>query len=89
MYPYFFKKQDQTENQLGFQRNNYCVNQLLVNAHDIFLSFDDQYEVPGIFRDISKVFNKVWLKKVIHQLKHNGILGNLLRLLTNFLTNKK
>ena len=36
----------------------------------------------GIFLDISKVFNKAWLKGVIHKLKRNGILGIFLRLLT-------
>ena len=41
MYPYFFKKQDQTENQLGFQLSKYCVNQLLVSTREIFFNFDD------------------------------------------------
>ena len=49
MYPHFFKKQDQTENQLGFQLSKYCVNQLLVSTHEIFLNFDDTVQS---YRDI-------------------------------------
>ena len=42
----------------------------------------------GIFLDISKVFNKAWLKGVIHKLKRNGILVIFLRLLTELLRNR-
>ena len=33
--------------------------------------------------------NKVWHEGIIHKLKHNGIYGNFLSLLTDFLRNRK
>ena len=31
-----------------------CVNQLLAITHEIYKSFDEDYEVTGVFLDISK-----------------------------------
>ena len=56
--------------------------QLLAITHEIFSSFDDNYKVNGIFVNISKAFHKVWHDGIIHKIKHNGISGNLLNLLT-------
>ena len=39
--------------------------------------------------DISKAFDKVWHDGLIFKLKRNGISGNLLNLLSNFLSNRK
>ena len=47
------------ENQSGFKPGNSCVNQLLAITHEIFFSFDNNYEVRGIFLDISRAFYKV------------------------------
>ena len=47
------------EKQLGFKPGNSCVNQLLAITHEIFSSFDNNYEVRGIFLDISRAFYKV------------------------------
>ena len=77
------------ENQSGFKPGNSCVNQLLAITHEIFSSFDNNYEVRGIFLDISRAFYKVWHEGIIHKLKRNGISGNLLSLLTDFLRNRK
>ena len=73
------------ENQSGFKP----VNQLLAITHEIFSSFDNNYGVRGIFLDISRAFYKVWHEGIIHELKRNGISGNLLSLLTDFLRNRK
>ena len=43
----------------------------------------------GIFLDISKAFDKVWYWGLIFELKQNGIFGNLLNLLCDFLRNRK
>ena len=36
-----------------------CINRLLSITHEIYLSFDDRFEV-SVFLDISKAFDKVW-----------------------------
>ena len=83
----FYRKQLQYQS--GFKPGNSCVNQLLAITHEIFSSFDNNYEVRGIFLDISRAFYKVQHKGIIHKLKQNGISGNLLSLLTDFLRNRK
>ena len=70
------------------------VNQLLAIAHEIFSSFDDTYEVRGLFLYISRAFDiqdiSRWHESIIHKLKCNGeISGNLLSLLMDFLRNRK
>ena len=45
-------------------------------------------EVRGIFLDISKAFDKVWHQGVTSNLKQNGISGNLLKIIEDFLSNR-
>ena len=49
----------------------------------------EEYELRGAFFDISKAFNKVWHEGLIFKLKQNGISGKLLRLIKDFLRNRK
>ena len=46
-------------------------------------------EVRGVFLDISKAFDKVWHDGIIYKLTQNGISGNLLNLLEDFLKERK
>ena len=46
-------------------------------------------KVRGIFLDLSKAFDRVWYKGLIHKLKNIGIDGNLLSLIESFLQDKK
>ena len=55
----------------------------------IFKSLDNGHEVRFVFLDMSKAFDKVWHKGLIFKLKQNGISGNLLSTLTDFLTLRK
>ena len=61
----------------SFHSCDSCVNQLLAITHEICKSFDDGFEVRGVFQDISKAFDKVWYEGLIFKLKENGISGNL------------
>ena len=42
-----------------------------------------------VFLDISKAFDEVWHKELIFKLKQNGISGELLHILSDFLSNWK
>ena len=58
--------------------------------HEIYQSFDDGFEVRGVFfLDISKAFDKVWKNGLIYELKLNRIAGELLDTLTNLLKERK
>ena len=78
-----------SQHQSGFKPGDSCINQLLLITHEIYQSFDEGFDVRSVFLDISKAFDKVWHDGIIFKLKQNGISGNLLNLLSNFLRNSK
>ena len=65
------------------------MNQLLSITHEIDVSFDEGYEVRGVFLGISKAFDTVWHEGLIFKLEQNGISGKLLRLIKDFLSDRK
>ena len=86
---YFFIENDLIfQNQTGFKLGDSCIKQLLSITNEIYKSFDDEWEVKSIFLDISKAFDKVWHQGVILKLKQNGISGNLLKIIEDFLSNR-
>ena len=78
-----------SHSQSGFKPGDSCINQLLSITHEIYKSFDDGLDVRGVFLDISKAFDKVWHKGLLYKLKQNGISGNLLDTITDFLNCRK
>ena len=88
MFSFFTDNGLISQNQSGFKPGDSCINQLLSITHEIYKSFDDGWEVRGVFLDISKAFDKVWHQGVLSKLKQNGISGNLLKLTEDFLANR-
>ena len=89
MFKFFIEYKLISLNQLGFKLGDCCINQLLATLHEIYKSFDEGFEDRGIFLDISKAFDKVWHEALIFKLQQNGISGNLLNPLCDFLRNRK
>ena len=89
MYPFFIENDLISSSQSGFKQEDYCINLLLSITHDIYQFLDQGYEVRGVFLDISKAFDKVWHKGLIHKLEQNGISGTLLKLFVDFLKSPK
>ena len=89
LFEYFIENDLISQNQSGFKPGDSSINQLISITHEIYQSFDDGLEVRGIFLDISKAFDKVWHEGLIYKLKQNGVKGNLLETLTNFLNDRK
>ena len=58
-------------------------------TQDILNSLYQGLEVRGVFLDISKAFDKVWHEGLIYKLQQNGISGELLNILIDFLSNRK
>ena len=75
-------------NQSGFKPEDSCINQPLAITHKIYNSFDEGLEVRNIFLDIYKAFDKVWHEGLLFKLSQNGISGNLLDLLSSFLSDE-
>ena len=76
-----------SEHQSGFGPNDSCTNQLLSMVHDIHTDFDADptLEVPGVFLDMSKPFDKVWHEGLIYKPRQVGISGESLALINSFL----
>ena len=89
LFAFFIVNELISSNQSGFKPGDSCINQLLSITHEIYKSFNDGYEVRGVFLDISKAFDKVWHNGLIYKLKQNGVSGNLLNLIIGFLDARK
>ena len=51
LFVFFIANELIVSNQSGFKPNYSCINQLLFITHEIYKSFNDGYEVRGIFLD--------------------------------------
>ena len=88
MFNFFIINHLVSTNQTGFKPGGSCINQLLSIIHGIYASLHEGYEILGVFLDISKAFDKVWHEGLMFKLEQNGISGNLLRLIKDFLSNR-
>ena len=89
MYKHISDKNLLSPSQSGFRTGDSCINQLLSITYDIFQCFDEGMETRAIFLGISKAVDKVWHKGLFYKLHQYGFSGNLLALLTDFLSNRK
>ena len=73
-------------NQSGFRPGDSCIHQLIAITCNIFTAFDanPSLEVHDIFLHLSKPFDRVWHKGLIHKLRIIGIDGKLLSLIESF-----
>ena len=83
MFKFFIQNNLITPNQSGFKTDDSCINQLISITHEI----DDGYDVQVYFL-ISKAFDKVQDQGLHYKLRQNGISGELLNTLTDFLDNR-
>ena len=84
VYPYLINNNLISSHQSRFKGDDSCINQLLSITHKIYKSFDEGFEVRGVFLDISKAFDRVWHDGFIFKLQENDISGKLLLPLKNF-----
>ena len=89
MYDFLTKNDLLSPNQSGFRSGDSCINQLVSINHEILNGFDKGFEVRGIFLDISKAFDKVWQDGLIFKLRQNGVSGDIINILQDFLRNRK
>ena len=89
MLNFFLENDLISPKQSGFRPGDSCINQLLSISHETLSAFDIGLEVRGLFLDVSKAFDKVWHAGLIYKLSQNGICGDLIKIPTNFLTNRK
>ena len=78
-----------TRHQSGFIPGDSTVYHLLNLYHDLCSSLDQGKTVQAIFFDISKAFDRVWHRGLIHKLDAIGIRGDLLAWFGDYLNNRK
>ncbi|MCH2389802.1 MAG: hypothetical protein MK234_03870 [Nitrospinales bacterium] len=88
MYTFFNDNNLITEHQSGFRPGDSTINQLTSISHEIYSAFEQYDETRAIFLDISKAFDKTWHDGLIFKLKKFGVSGNLINLLTNYLSDR-
>ena len=89
LFEYFIENDLVSPNQSGFKPGGSCTKQLISITHEIYQCLDDGYEVRGVFLDISKAFDKILHNGLIYKFKQNGVAGDLLNTLNNFLEERK
>ena len=89
IYKFLLENSLISENQSGFRPGDSTINQLLAITSEIHKSFERKSEMRAVFLDISKAFDKVWHPGLLFKLKQNGIGGNLLEVINNYLSNRK
>ena len=89
MFQFFTENELISHNTSGFKPEDLCISQLLCITHDIYQSLEDGLETRAVFLDILKAFDKVWDEGLIFKLKQNGISGNLLNVIIDFLYQRK
>ena len=89
MFEFFIRNDLISGNQSGLKPYDSCINQLLAITHKIQKCFGACLDERAVFLDISKAFDRIWHQGLLYKLNQNGILGNLLETLTDFLKDPK
>ena len=71
-----------------FIKADSTVNQLTFFYNEIFQALDGGKEVRAVFCDISKAFDRVWHRGLIHKLSSLGIIGHLLSCFKSYLSDR-
>ena len=89
MYNFILDNQLITKSQSGFTPGDGTTYQLIYLYHNFCEAIDQGKEVRVVFCDISKAFDKVWHSGLLFKLHKNGIRGDLLEFLGNYLNDRK
>jgi hypothetical protein len=73
----------------GFKELDSAINQLLFITDKIHKALENGKEICQVFLDVSKAFDRVWHKGLLHKLKCMGVEGELLNWLSDYVSNRK
>ena len=75
--------------QSGFVPGDSTVNQLVYLLDTISASVDSGKEVRAVFCDVSKAFDRVWHRGLLHKMESIGIKGSVLGWFSSYLTRRR
>ena len=78
-----------SQHQHGFRKGRSCVTQLLEVLDKWTEEIDSKHSLDTIYLDFRKAFDTVPHIRLINKLKSYGIQGKVLKLITDFLTDRK
>ena len=89
LYDYLIAKNVLYEKQFGFRKNHSTSHAINYSIKHIADKIEQKKHVIGIFLDLSKAFDTICHSKLLTKLENLGIRGNCLKLLKNYLLNRK
>ena len=78
-----------SSNNSGFHSGDSTINQLTSITHIIYKAIDKGKDIRVVFLDMSKAFDKVWHKGIVHKLKCKGVSGSLLMWFESYLEGRR
>ena len=72
--------------QSGFLPGHSTTHQLIELINEIFMALDNRELICLILCDVSKAFDRVWLRGLLLKLERYGIKGNLLQWLGSYMS---
>ena len=89
IYDFLVAKNVLYEKQFGFRRNHSTSHAINYSIKYIADKIEQKKHVIGIFLDLSKAFDTICHEKLLVKLDSYGIRGNCLKLIKNYLLNRK
>ena len=86
MYNFFIANNLIYKLQSGFLKGHSTVHQLIDIYHQVCLGIEAGQLTCMVFCDVSKAFDRVWIKGLLFKLKQNGVSGNVLKWAESYLT---
>ena len=75
--------------QSGFKPGYSCINELFFITFEIYKSYDDGLEVRSVSWTFLRLSIKSGTRELFFKLKENGVSGELLHIISNFLSYRK
>ena len=88
MYNFLKSNQLLSKHQSGFILKDSTELQLINLTHTLYEALDCRQDSVVVYCDISKAFDRVWIKGLLHKLQQYGISDNLLHWFGSYLSNR-
>ena len=89
LFKHFTKHNLLPQNQSRFRPNDSTTNQLARIVHRLAKAIDEGKFILTCYYDLSKAFDTVWHKGLLHKLHHMGVDGAALAWLTSYLQDRR
>ena len=89
IYQFFQRNEVIHDNQFGLRKEHSTIHAIQTAISSVVTSLNSSYQSMGIFIDFSKAFDTIKHSVLLDKLRHCGIKGTALKLIRDYLTNRK